>query len=116
MDLRTLKTKIQQAAASSTANQRPEQHRRLWSSNTSASHLAGRVVADDLLVQADADRQQLAGRGEGQSGARRFVGAVEHVDLPLGVGVPQDHGAAVRHAAQERAPQRRQPQVVDGLQ
>lgn len=78
-------------------------------------HLAGCVVADNLFVQAHADHQQLAGGGEGEAGARRLVGAIEHVQLLLGVGVPEDHGAAVRDAAQQRAPQSRQPQGVDGL-
>ena len=82
---------------------------------TSVLHLAGRVVADDLLVQTDADHQQLADGGEGEAGARGLVGALEHVKLLLGVGVPQDHGAAVRDAAQQGALQRGQPQVVDRL-
>lgn len=43
------------------------------------------------------------------------MGAVKNMDLLLGVGVPQDHGAAVRNAAQQGALQRGQPQVVDGL-
>lgn len=82
----------------------------------SASHLAGRVVADDLLVQPDADHQQLAGRREDQAGAGSVMSALEDVDLLLGVGVPQDYGAAVGDAAQQRAFQRGQSQVVDGLQ
>lgn len=81
----------------------------------SVSHLAGRVVADDLLVQTDADHQQFAGRGEDQAGAWSFMGTLKDADLLLGVGVPQDHGAAVRNAAQQRALQRGQPQVMDGL-
>lgn len=43
------------------------------------------------------------------------MGAVKNMDLLLGVGVPQDHGAAVRNAAQQGALQRGQPQIVDGL-
>lgn len=79
------------------------------------SLLAGRVVVDDLLVEANADEEQVVGGGEGQAGARGLVGAVEHVQLLLGVGVPQDHGAAVRDAAQKGALHHGQPQVVDGL-
>lgn len=82
----------------------------------SDSHLAGGVVADDLLVQADADDQQVAGGREGQAGAWGLVGAVKHVQLLLGVGVPQHHRSAVRHAAQQGALHRGQPQVVDGLE
>lgn len=82
----------------------------------SDSHLAGGVVADDLLVQADADDQQVVGGREGQAGAWGLVGAVEHVQLLLGVGVPQHHRSAVRHAAQQGALHRGQPQVVDGLE
>lgn len=59
------------------------------------SLLAGRVVVDDLLVEANADEEQVVGGGEGEAGARGLVGAVEHMQLLLGVGVPQDHGAAV---------------------
>lgn len=44
------------------------------------------------------------------------MGAVEDVDLFLHVGVPQDHGAAVRNAAQQGALQWGEPQVVDGLE
>lgn len=85
------------------------------SSVTSVLHLAGRVIAHDLLVQADTDHQQLTGRGEGQTGPRGFMGAVKHVDLLLGVGVPQHHRAAVRNTAQQGALQHGQPQVMDGL-
>lgn len=80
------------------------------------SHFADCVVADDLLVEANADHQQLAGRREDQARGGSFVAAVKDVDLFLRVGVPQDHGAAVRNAAQQRTLQRRQPQLVDGLQ
>lgn len=78
-------------------------------------HLAGCVVADDLLVKTDADNQQLTGRGESQARSRGFVSTVKNMELLLGVGVPQDHSAAVRNTAQQRALQHRQPQVVDGL-
>lgn len=44
------------------------------------------------------------------------MGAVKNMDLLLGVGVPQDHGAAVRNAAQQGALQAGEPQVVDGLE
>lgn len=44
------------------------------------------------------------------------MAAVKDVDLFLRVGVPQDHGAAVGDAAQQGTLQRRQPQLVDGLQ
>ncbi len=43
------------------------------------------------------------------------MGTVKHMELLLGVGVPQDYGAAVRDTAQQGAFQRGQPQVVDGL-
>lgn len=78
-------------------------------------HFAAGVVADDLLVQTDADHQQLTGRREGQAAAGGLVGAVEDMQLLLRVGVPEDHGAAVRYAAQQGALQHGQPEVMDGL-
>lgn len=44
------------------------------------------------------------------------MAAVKDVDLFLRVSIPQDHGAAVGNAAQQRTLQWRQPQLVDGLQ
>lgn len=44
------------------------------------------------------------------------MATVKDVDLFLCVGIPQDHGAAVRNAAQQGTLQWRQPQVMDGLQ
>ena len=79
-------------------------------------HLAGRVVADDLLVETSGDEEQVAGGGEGQARARGLVGPVEHMQLLLGVGVPEGHGPTVRHAAQQGALQRGQTQVMDGLE
>lgn len=78
-------------------------------------HLAGRVVADDLLVQTGTDHQQLTGRRKSQARRWGFVSTVKHVELLLGVRVPQDHRATVRNTAQQGALQRGQPQVVDGL-
>lgn len=43
------------------------------------------------------------------------MGAIKHVELLLGVGVPQDHGSAVGNAAQQGTLQHGQPQVMDGL-
>lgn len=43
------------------------------------------------------------------------MGTVKDMDLFLCVGIPQDHAATVRNAAQEGSLQWRQPQVMDGL-
>lgn len=80
------------------------------------SHLAGRVVADDLLIKADADDEQVAGRGERQTRAGGLVGTAEHVQLPLGVGVPQHHGPAIGDTSQQGALHHGQSEVVDGLE
>lgn len=58
-------------------------------------HLAGGVIADDLLVQAHGDKEQVVGRREGQARGGGLVGSIKHVQLLLSVGVPQDHRAAI---------------------
>ena len=80
------------------------------------SHFADCVVADDLLVETNADHEQLAGRREDQTRAGSFVATVKDVNLSLCVDVPQDHGATVRNAAQQGTLHWRQPQVMDGLE
>lgn len=58
-------------------------------------HLAGGVVADDLLVQAHGDKEQVVGWGEGQARGGGLVGSIKYVQLFLSVGVPQDHRATI---------------------